>query len=338
MATGMLTVTGKLDTSQFWPTGRSDADTVKVAVSATSFTFTPDPKKQKAKATTVFQGAQVQGKGKTPAIKNGSITIRLQGIDATELHYAATLPKHGAKAPFKNNGTFFRQFFGETATTKLHDLMAKAGRSPVDCKVVTRVDRPNDVFDTFGRFIGNVVVSIGGKDVDANLWLAENGWAFPTFYNSMSAKEISDVLTRCNAARRAKKGIWPRLMSHVGQLNLGMTERKNVKTFDPKKDVGPDMMPKIFRRLVRFTVSQENNLFTGDFRSFLGSQSDPFMLLKDFLKNPAAKAPGKSTPNGNLESRFSPQEVFQDLPGDLVFFEQPSTLIDGKGNKITKWF
>ena len=53
---------------------------------------------------------------------------------------------------------------------------------------------------------------------------------------------------------------------------------------------------------------------------------------------PAAKAPGKSTPNGNLKGRFSPQEVFQDLPGDLVFFEQPSTLVDAKGNKITKFF
>src|SRR5450631_1778231 len=175
MATGMLTVTGTLDTSQFWPAGRSDADTVKVSVTANSFSFTPDPKKQKAQVTKVFQGAQVQGKGKTAAIKNSSITIRLQGIDATELHYAATLPKHGAKAPFVDNGKFFRQFFGETATVKLHDLIAKAGRSPLNCTVLTRVDHPNDVFDTFGRFIGNVVVKIGGKDVDANLWLAENG-------------------------------------------------------------------------------------------------------------------------------------------------------------------
>jgi hypothetical protein len=39
-----------------------------------------------------------------------------------------------------------------------------------------------------------------------------------------------------------------------------------------------------------------------------------------------------------FEGRFSPQEVFQDLPGDLVFFEQPSTLVDAKGNKIPKFF
>jgi endonuclease YncB( thermonuclease family) len=63
------------------------------------------------------------GQGQDPAIKNGSITIRLQGIDATELHYAATLPKHGVKAPFKNNGTFFRQFFGEIATTHTKMLL-----------------------------------------------------------------------------------------------------------------------------------------------------------------------------------------------------------------------
>jgi hypothetical protein len=171
-----------------------------------------------------------------------------------------------------------------------------------------------------------------------NLWLAENGWAFPTFYNSMSEREINDVLTRSNAARSGNKGIWPHFMEHVGQLNLGLIERKKVKTFDPKKDVGAVLMPKIFRRLVRFTVSQENQLFTGDFRSFLGQQSDPFLLLSDFLKNPAAKAPGKTTPNGNLESRLSAHEVFKDLPGDLVFFEQPSTLVDAQGKKITKFF
>ena len=338
MATGMLTVTGTLDTSQFWPTARSDADTVKVGVTAASFTFTPDPSKQKAQLTKAFQGAQVQGKGKTAAIKNGVITIRLQGIDATELHYRASLPSKGAANKLVNNGTDFRQFFGETATVKLHDQIAKAGRSPVACTVVTRVDHPNDVFDTFGRFIGNVFVKIGGKDADMNLWLAENGWAFPTFYNSMSKQEINDVLTRSNAARKKGLGIWPQLMEHVGQLNLGMIERRKVTTFDPKKDVGPVLMPKIFRRLVRFTVSQQNHLFTGDFRSFLGQQTDPFLLLTDFLKNPKVKAPGKSTPNGNLQSRFSPQEVFQDLPGDLVFFEQPSTLVDAKGKKITKFF
>jgi endonuclease YncB( thermonuclease family) len=337
MATGMLTVTGKLDTSQFWPEARSDADTVKVSVTATSFAFTPDPDKHEARITKAFQGAQVRGRGRTAAIKQGSITIRLQGIDATELHYAALLPKKSAATKLLNNGTDFRQFFAETATVKLHDRFAKAGRSP-DCTIVTRVDHPNDVFDTFGRLIGNVLVKIGGQDVDMNLWLAENGWAFPTFYNSMSEREINDVLTRSNAARSGNKGIWPHFMEHVGQLNLGLIERKKVKTFDPKKDVGAVLMPKIFRRLVRFTVSQENQLFTGDFRSFLGQQSDPFLLLSDFLKNPAAKAPGKTTPNGNLESRLSAHEVFKDLPGDLVFFEQPSTLVDAQGKKITKFF
>jgi endonuclease YncB( thermonuclease family) len=332
----MLTATGTLDTSQFWPSARSDADTVKVNVTASSFAFTPDPDKHKPRITNVFQGAQVQGRGRTAAIKQGSITVRLQGIDATELHYAALLPKNGAATKLLDNGTDFRQLFGETATVKLHDQIAKAGRSP-QCTVVTRVDHPNDVFDTFGRFIGNVVVKIGSKEVDLNLWLAENGWAFPTFYNSMSKQEINDVLTRCNAARRQKKGIWPHLMGHVGQLNRGLTERKKVKTFNARKDVGPVLMPKIFRRLVRFSVSQENHLTNGDFRSFLGQQSDPFLPLADFLANPAAKTPGKTTPNGNLQSRFSPQEVFNDLPGDLVFFEQPSTLLDAKGKKITKF-
>ena len=47
------------------------------------------------------------------------------------------------------------------------------------CRVVTGVSKPNDVFDTYGRFIGDIIVTgKNGKDVDLNLWMAQKGWAF----------------------------------------------------------------------------------------------------------------------------------------------------------------
>src|SRR5947209_3081865 len=119
MATkGLLRVTGKLEVAQFWPSGGSDADTVIVQVTVNSFEFSPDPAQTPFKVTHVFEGAVVKGKQSKPPIHGGKITIRLQGIDATELHYEALLltpQKLKAKGfKLKNNGTRFRQFFGET--------------------------------------------------------------------------------------------------------------------------------------------------------------------------------------------------------------------------------
>jgi endonuclease YncB( thermonuclease family) len=335
MFKGRLTVDGTIDKTQFWPSGRSDADTVKVAVNANSFQFTPDPATTQPRPTTVFATALVKGRGPpAPAIKNSAITIRLQGIDATELHFSANLPTKGKPGSIKDNGTRYRQFFGETAAIALHGLLVQAGKGTIRCQVVSTVDHPNDVFDMFGRFIGNIVVQIGGRAVDANLWLAENGWAFPTFYNSMTPTEISDVKTRTDAARAAGRGIWPHVIQHVAQLNRGMTERKVGTKPTPAMDVGPVLMPKIFRRLVKFSVSQENQLFAQDFRSFLANQTDPVVSRAGFLANPDQKAPPAGSPDGNLASRFSATEVLQPDPSDMVFFEQDSTLVDKNGKKI----
>jgi hypothetical protein len=105
---------------------------------------------------------------------------------------------------------------------------------------------------------------------------------------------------------------------------------------DAKADTGQVLMPKIFRRQVRFFVSQLNHLpdAQGDFRSFLGKQSDPFVTLKAFLNNPKIESPAKNSPNGSLMKVVTPQQVFSPMPGDLVFFEQPSTLVDAAGKKI----
>jgi hypothetical protein len=53
------------------------------------------------------------------------------------------------------------------------------------------VDHPNDVFDTYGRFIGDIQVRRGGSGQNINVWLAEQGWAFPALYSTMSAREIN---------------------------------------------------------------------------------------------------------------------------------------------------
>src|SRR5262245_39049816 len=121
MPQGLLAVTGTIDLAQFWPAGECDADTVKVLrAGANAFKFRKHAGAP-FKVTHAFEGATVKGKVNKPAIdSNNRITIRLQGIDAPELHYRPTAPTLNKKKPstsekaaFNANNGNFRQFFGE---------------------------------------------------------------------------------------------------------------------------------------------------------------------------------------------------------------------------------
>jgi len=115
---GLLEVHGTLDIAQCWPTGESDADTSHVVVNANGFQFRPKAG-EPFKVTHVFDDAQVKGSGTAPAVKNGAVTVRWQGIDAPELHYEPSYPpklSDQQKAGFKEKNGNFRQHYGEGAT------------------------------------------------------------------------------------------------------------------------------------------------------------------------------------------------------------------------------
>ena len=81
---GLLRVSGTIDLSQFWPNGGSDVDTASVVVDADGFQFSDDASPQGFRRTHVFEDAFI---GQKPVIGNGrKVTVRIQGIDAPELH------------------------------------------------------------------------------------------------------------------------------------------------------------------------------------------------------------------------------------------------------------
>lgn len=67
---------------------------------------------------------------------------------------------------------------------------------------MTAVDQPDDAIDTYGRLVGDIEVTLNGKDVTLNQWLMSKGWTVPSFYNSMSADEIQTLLKLGEEARR----------------------------------------------------------------------------------------------------------------------------------------
>lgn len=310
---GLLQVTGTIDISQFWPTKESDGDTVHVTVDRNGFKFSPDGNPRNLKTTHVFDHAAVHGKTKKTAISKGKITIRLEHIDAAELHY-----------PPKN----LRQYFGETAATKLHDLIAGTGQQLVHCKVLTAIDHPGDAFDTYGRLIGNIIIHLHGKDVNANHWMVQHGWAFPAFYNSALASEIKKLSKYAEEAKKAEKGIWKHLSYDVAHPDFSLVFRHGAPP-DAEADIGPLVIPKLFRRQVAWHTSQDAGL---SFREFLEKQSDRWVKMADFVPN------GHVHPSGsNLGALVNDKGIFEAGPADIVFIEEPSALFDQHGKEIISW-
>ena len=155
-----------------------------------------------------FDNAESVGKfGRTPVIKTAKsgarkVTIRLQGLDAPELHYQPQVTgSSGITHPF-------RQSMGETCANALHAFVTGLGQAEIPCEVLTAVNKPSDVCDVFGRVVGNIVLIMGGARIDINHWLVREGWALPAFYNSMSKPEILALLADHDAAKTNRRGLF----------------------------------------------------------------------------------------------------------------------------------
>jgi len=328
--TGVLLIDGAVDVSQFWPSGDSDADTVKLTISKpqTAFRFRASPGAP-AVVTHAFDNAGMfqSSKGKKtfkPLIRNGAITLRLQGIDAPELHVP----------PRVKGGKDFREFQGETSTVALGNQLKKVGNI-IQCQFVTAVNHPQEVVDKYGRFVGEIIFNRGtSKEWNICDWLVEQGWAFPAFYNSMSVAEIQRLQAEAGTAKQATRGIWRYLTSTIGPLDWNMVYRKN-GLVDAAKDRGPVLFPKIFRRLCDYSERKKNGTVTGSFASYLAGLKPPDFCYRtaDFLK--AGGQPAKSLQK--KLTQFVAGNKYLAGPGDLVFQEAPSAIVDRNNHKISSW-
>ena len=337
---GLLQVTGKIDLKQFWPNGESDADTTKVIVEIEkdAFKFQPSPD-QPFTVTQVFEDAKVIGASAKQAIdKKGRISVRLQGIDAPELHYSPTPISRKKKVTeeqrnrFKELNEDYRQYLGETATVELHNFLSQSGNDSIPCLVTSVVSEPNEVFDTYARFVGDLVVQIDGNEVNVNRWLLQEGWAFPTFYSSMASEEIQGFINASKQGREKKKSAWSQLQDNIGKLNQKLIYRGKGASPDPAKDRGPLILPKLFRRLCTWTIYRKVGIETSTFQRYLADGRDACFLTEEFLEQ------GSTASTTYFLNEFIKTKGKIDFqPEDLVFSEKPSKLVDSDGKIITDW-
>jgi endonuclease YncB( thermonuclease family) len=332
--TGLLRITGRIALDQFWPHGTSDADTTKIEVEVTSGSFAFAVDRTSFFTTRAFDQAYVQGASHKRLIDaNRRITVRLQGIDAPELHYRAAPLKKGrpgitpAKRQAYNtaNAMERRQYLGESATQALARHLATLGGTEINCVVYSLVDHPFEVVDTYGRFVGNIRVGPAFGD-DLNLWLVRHGWCFPTFYSSMENEEIEALLA---AMRKAgTSNVWKYYSKDTAHFDPDLLYRAPPATPHPAADRGPVLMPKLFRRQVAFAMERKARITAGSFKAFLASRPDSCFELQDFLK----AGPHSAVPRQLDE--FQTGTTFTCRPHEIVFREKFSTVVDASGQVI----
>jgi endonuclease YncB( thermonuclease family) len=337
MAKGLLEVRGRIALEQFWPDGEADADTtkVKVKVDDGAFRFQEFPGAP-FQVTHAFENARVRGRVSKEIIDTKDrVTIRLQGVDAPELHYTPQAVKRASEQTRQQRALFlelnhkYRQHFAESATVALADFLEDGEQDPLPCRVLTAVDEPDDAIDTYGRLVGDIEVKVGGNVVNLNQWLTAQGWTVPAFYNSMSADEIRVLLELGQRAHEKELGFWPHLAKKVGTLDFDLRYRKMAPEGEAD-DAGPVLMPKLFRRLTTWAVSKRARMLSTSFKSFLAAKRDTCYALDEFLEQGVTAA----TPH-NLSDFIGAGGTLLARPHDLVFHEEGAKLIGPDGTTPT---
>lgn len=325
---GLLIVTGFLKVGQFWPTGSSDADTLRISLRGPApFAFQSDSVTS-PRATRAFEGAFVRVKGRKQSVlgPDGTLRVRLQGVDAPELHYR---PASRLKE--------LRQHYAESATCALAGHLRRVfGRDRLECRLETQVAEPNDVFDMYARFIGDVIVAQDGKDLNLNQWLVVQGWAVPSFYNSMTNEEIRELTKLAEQAREARAGVWKRggYTTVLRDLDRSLTYRKPTGGLEP--DAGPLILPKLFRRQYMWRGEQDLGTTRAEtLRDYLlepsPSKRDKFVDAAKFL------ADGVNAPVRDLGEAIRSDNRLGLRPERIVFMEADANLYGPDGKVVRDW-
>jgi len=331
---GLLQVQGTLDITQFWPKGTSDADTAKVLLDLTAnpFQFQSAPG-QPFKVTHALDQAMVAD---NPVVKKNTLTIRLQAIDASELHYrpadlTGKTITQAMRDAFKLVDKEYRQPYGETAVVALLARVSRKGVTTLPCTVQTdNVATPNDVFDKYGRFIGDIIVKVQKTKVNLNQWLVAQGHALPTFYVSMSPAEIKTYLAAAKKGR-AKKKVWKLLQQIIPPFDPSLLFRRKA-TPDPVADKGPVILPKLFRRQCTWWAAKQAGATADEFVAYIAKgKTKTIVITDDFL------ATGKKAKKYTLGSLLAADGTFTRAPDEIVFLEDPSKLIGPDQKPVLDW-
>jgi endonuclease YncB( thermonuclease family) len=272
----------------------------------------------------------------------GQITVRLQRVDAPELHIKPGPIKgkslKGKTLDGKPLFTDYRQRQAETGTNALRKFLKTMAdkNGIVPCVFDTNLDAskgPGEAVDKYGRFVGDILVGKGKKQVNLNLWLLEQGWAIVALYDSMLADEIAASL---KSWRKGKgSGAQPLYRSKFEPFELLYFREPGSAVQDEGKN--KFIHPKYFRRYITWFAHRTGGNITGTYPDFLESKAEEVYALDEFV---AALKAGKDKPANvyALYDRKADGDQVSWPPEKFIFFEAPSTVLtvkNGAEKKLT---
>lgn len=347
---GTLKITGRLELKQFWPQGKEDADTTQLKLKVDSFSFAystvNDYNSPSFNATSAFLNADVKSQGETSPIikyrnspKRSYIKVRLQGIDAPELHYKIYDPKvyrgltNIQKEALKAVNIEYRQKFAETAVVRLKQYIEKVIPNTDSVSVTffsKNIDKPIDVVDVYGRFVGDILLSVGQEMINLNDWILKNGLAFPAFYNSMLEDEIVRMTKLSSFAKRDKtnkKNVWDLFSKQVKPFEFDLRFREKGVPNEQQDTTGMVLFPKVYRRYCTFSIYEKAGMpKAASFAAFLKlNKNDKYIESSDFIQGIKTEKPfSQIHDHGALERE----------PEQIVFVEKTNMKLVQSGSQL----
>ena len=195
-------------------------------------------------------------KGKKPDIKkNGTVSVRFEGIDTMELGAMKPFPSEAKKSNLELCG------ISNGGTSRGYILSNHTG--------------------SHGRPIAFVYLGDAGKfGDDKDVWLdtfhmkksvnyeqLKRGHAFPMFYYTLYADLRKELVKQTSQARKNKQNVWSQDVT-----NKWVTWKGSLNTLPP-------LFPKLWRRLQRYIAGNPNSL--SEFNHYLRSRKDRVFIVSE---------------------------------------------------------
>lgn len=180
-----------------------------------------------------------------------SVQLRLEGIDAPELHYLAQSQRLGDAA----RDTLLHALGIEDAHID-HDLVTRA--PAVRGSILTRSIDPN------GRVIAYAFRDDAPIEVasSVNAAMLRGGMAYPLAYDTQPVEDRELFARLARAARRQRLGVW----AHDRTPAFGLASERSIGPH------GALIFPKLFRRCLAYFADRFSG-FRGDLRAWLESEA-----------------------------------------------------------------
>jgi endonuclease YncB( thermonuclease family) len=354
---GIIKISGKILFSQFFGEkteidgrsvwGGSDADTCKLTLNSNPIKFQSSPDSSWQDNIRLFDKAfsYEEETGKriniigTDLDNSKIIKIRLQGLDAPELHYRAikgdTFLYDDKLSVFNTIKEAFdlRQAFGAKAANKLVEFLKEYSTNEkfVNAYALSSIDKPSQLIDKFGRAICDIYVYNDDENngINVNQWLVKEGWAFPDFYDSMSNEEITTLRKLGNDAGNQKAGMRNFLSNSLLDLDYNLLlDKENAKQIIDNEN-GKLNLPKFFRKQVDWKILGNSGSKVKNLKKFISNRKTICYKVDEFLEK------RNNAEIYQLSDFISEDGIISVGPGDLVNIESESVL--EAPNIITNW-